>query len=177
MVQSSTAKIIKAIMSSAAEDELRALYINARKAAKEQMFLEEMGHPQPPTPMQTDNSTTEAIINSCVQPKCTKAMDMCFYWLCNWAVNKKQFFWHPGVLNFVEYWSKHHPVPHHNNMRPEFLTPFKTVLELHAQKAHSPQRCVKLSTTTYLSVTPEERVFRRLKFWNLKFSTSTKSSS
>jgi hypothetical protein len=70
------AKIIKAVMSSAAEAKLGTLYINASKAIKEQNILHEMGHPQPLTPMQTDNSTAEAIINSRVQPKHTKAMDM-----------------------------------------------------------------------------------------------------
>eukprot|EP00804_Cyclotella_cryptica_P018395 CCRYP_020373-RC/>CCRYP_020373-RC protein AED:0.45 eAED:0.45 QI:0/-1/0/1/-1/0/1/0/42 len=40
-----------------------------------------MGHKQPPTPVQTDNSTPDGIINSRVQPKRTKAMDMHFHWL------------------------------------------------------------------------------------------------
>ena len=65
-------------MSFAAEAEIGALYTNARKGVEEQNILEEMGHPQPPTPVQTDNSTAEGIINSRVQPKCTKAMDMRF---------------------------------------------------------------------------------------------------
>ena len=63
------AEIIKAVMSSTAEAELGALYINARKAVEECQILEEMGHPQPPTPIQTDNSTAEGIINARVQPK------------------------------------------------------------------------------------------------------------
>ena len=136
------AEIIKAVMSSAAEAELGALYINARKAIEERNILEEMGHPQPPTPMQTDNSTAEAIINARVQPKRTKAMDMRFHWLRDRAVNQKQFrfFWRPGPLNFADYWTKHHSPAHHINMRPEFLTPFKTVLELRAQNALSPAR-------------------------------------
>jgi hypothetical protein len=75
------AKIIKAVMSSAAESELGSLYINAQKGVKERIILEEMGHPQPATPVQTDNSTAEGIINSRVQPKRTKAMDMRFHWL------------------------------------------------------------------------------------------------
>ena len=76
------AEIIKAVMSSAAEAELGSLFINAKKGVKERIILEGIGHPQPPTPMQTDNSTAaEGIINSRVQPKRTKAMDMRFYWL------------------------------------------------------------------------------------------------
>ncbi len=78
-------------MSFAAEAEIGALYTNARKGVEERNILEEMGHPQPPTPVQTDNSTAEGIINSQVQPKRTKAMDMWFHWLRDRGVNQKQF--------------------------------------------------------------------------------------
>ena len=70
------ASIIKAVMSSAAKAEISALYTNARKGVEERNILRVMGHPQPPTPVQTDNSTAEGIINLRVQPKSTKAMDM-----------------------------------------------------------------------------------------------------
>ena len=51
-------------MSSAAEAELAALYINAREAVYIRQILHEMGHPQPRTPIQTDNSTAEGVINN-----------------------------------------------------------------------------------------------------------------
>ena len=51
------AKIIKAVMSSAADAELGGLFINAKTAVPIQTTLEELGHKQPPTPIQTDNST------------------------------------------------------------------------------------------------------------------------
>jgi len=66
------ASIIKSVMSSAAEAEIGALYINARKGVEERNILEEMGHKQPPTPVQTDNSTADSIVNLRVQPKRTK---------------------------------------------------------------------------------------------------------
>jgi hypothetical protein len=40
-----------------------------------------MGHKQPPTLLQTNNSMAEAVINGKVQSKHTKAMDMRFHWL------------------------------------------------------------------------------------------------
>lgn len=83
-------EIIKAVMSSAAEAELSALYINARKGIEERQILTEMGHPQLPTPIQIDNSMAESIVNNRVQPNCTKAMDMCFHWLCD-RETQKQF--------------------------------------------------------------------------------------
>jgi hypothetical protein len=57
------AEIIKGVMSSAAEAELGAMYINACKAVEERIILEEMGQKQPATPVQVDNSTAEGIIN------------------------------------------------------------------------------------------------------------------
>jgi len=68
--------MIKAVMSSTAEAKISALYTNACKGVEERNILRVMGHPQPPTPVQTDNSTAEGIINLRVQPKRTKAMDM-----------------------------------------------------------------------------------------------------
>ena len=75
------AQIIKAVMSSAAEAEIGALFINAREAIPARTTLEEMGHPQPPTPMQTDNTTALGVVNRNLQPRRTKAMDMRFHWL------------------------------------------------------------------------------------------------
>ena len=75
------AHIIRHVMSSATEAKLAALYIMAREAVYIRIILEEMGHKQPPTPLQTDNSMADGIINGKVVPKRTKAMDMRFYWL------------------------------------------------------------------------------------------------
>jgi hypothetical protein len=72
------AQLIKAVMSSVAEAKLGALNINACKAVPQRQLLKEMGHPQPPTPIQTNNSTTLGDVNSNIQPQRTKAMDMRF---------------------------------------------------------------------------------------------------
>ena len=63
------ATIIKAVMSSAAEAELGALYLNASEAVYLRQILTKMGHPQPRTPIQTDNSTAEGVINNKIQSK------------------------------------------------------------------------------------------------------------
>jgi hypothetical protein len=57
------AHIIKHVMTSATEAELAALYIMAREAVYMRIILEEMGHTQPATPIQTDNTMAEAVIN------------------------------------------------------------------------------------------------------------------
>jgi hypothetical protein len=119
-------------MSSAAKAELGAMYINARKAVDKGIILEKMGHKQPATPVQVDNTTAKGIINKRVQPKCTKSMDMHFHWLRDCSINQQQyqFYWRPGPTNYADYWTKHHPAAHHPNMRPVFLTPFSQLLEL-----------------------------------------------
>ncbi len=63
------AQLIKAVMSSAAEAELGALYINAGEAVPQRQLLEEMGHHQPKTPIQTNNSTPLVVVNSNIQPR------------------------------------------------------------------------------------------------------------
>ena len=110
-------------MSSAAEAEIGAMYINARKAVPTRRTLEEMGHPQPNTPMQTDNSTADAVVNNKVQPKRTKAMDMRYYWLRDRA-KQQQFHihWKSGDKNLADYYTKHHSPSHHRKMRSVYLT-------------------------------------------------------
>jgi hypothetical protein len=116
-------KILKAIMSSAAKAKLGALYINAREAIPMQHLLEEMGHKQPPTPIQTDNSTAHSVITNNIQPRCTKGMDMQFHWLqCRDSQGRLRYYWHPGPNNQANYWTKHHCAAHHIKNRPTILT-------------------------------------------------------
>ena len=124
------AHIIKHVMSSATEAELAALYISAQEAVYIWIILEEMGHKQPPTPLQTDNAMAEAVTNGKIQPKRTKAMDMRFHWLRDRECQQQfRIYWRPGKLNYADYWTKHHAATHHQNIRKEFLTPH-IVLEM-----------------------------------------------
>jgi hypothetical protein len=76
------AQIIKAVMSSAAEAEVGALYINCIEAIPAHHTLKFMGHPQPLAPMQMNNTTKLGIVNNNVIKK-LKAMDMKYHWLHN----------------------------------------------------------------------------------------------
>ena len=94
-----------------------------REAVYIRIILEEMGHKQPPTPLQTDNSMAEAVVNVKIQPKQTKAVYMCFRWLRDIECQDKfRIYWIPGKSNFADYWTKHHPSKHHQNTQKEFLT-------------------------------------------------------
>ena len=115
-------------MSSAAEAELGALYIVARECVYIRLILEEMGHPQPATPLQTDNSTADSVVNSKIQPKRLKAMDMRFHWLRDQEARRQfRIYWRSGKLNNADYHTKNHPASHHIAVRHEYLTPKKYV--------------------------------------------------
>jgi hypothetical protein len=86
-----------------------------------------MGHPQPRTPIQTDNTTVEGVINNKIQPRCTKAMDMRFHWLRDRkAQGQFKIYSRPGNTNLADYFMKHHPPAHHlmsgQNFSPESKT-------------------------------------------------------
>ena len=56
------ATIIKVVMSAAAEAELGELFLNAKEGVYLRQILTKMGHPQPHTPLQTNNTTADGII-------------------------------------------------------------------------------------------------------------------
>jgi hypothetical protein len=74
-------QIIQAVMSSAVEAKLGALFINAKTAVSMRQTLAELGHPQPCTPMQTNNAMAHRLLTNEILPKALKAMDMRFHWL------------------------------------------------------------------------------------------------
>lgn len=69
---------------------------NAKETCPIRITLEELGYPQPPTPLQTDNLTAAGISNDTIKQKRSKAIDMRFDWLRDRV--------HQGRLQI--YWSK-----------------------------------------------------------------------
>ena len=68
-------------MSSAAEAEIGAGYINAREALPIRVCLEEMGHPQLPTPLAVDYTTAIDFANKTIKQRMSEAIDMHSYWM------------------------------------------------------------------------------------------------
>ena len=60
------AKILRNVMSSAAETEVGALFLNAKEGTVLRTTLDEMGYPQQATPIQTDNSTASGVANNII---------------------------------------------------------------------------------------------------------------
>ena len=125
-------------MASAAEAEVGVLYTNAQEALPMRQCLEELGHPQPATPLKTDNSTAQGIINNTIKQKRSKAMDMKFYWLRDRALQKQVYiYWEPGHRNLADLPTKHHAGSHHHRVRPIYVyDKTKTPLSI--------QWCIKL---------------------------------
>ena len=68
-------------MSLAEESKIGANFLNAKDALLISTTLKELGHPQPPTPMQVDNNTPVGFANDTIKQKRSKAIDMRFYWM------------------------------------------------------------------------------------------------
>ena len=116
------AKIIKNVMASAAEAEVAALFLTAQEMVPLRQCLIDLGHPQPATPLKTDNSTAKGIVTGTIKQKRSKAIDMRFYWLRD-RVKQGQFnvYWEPGQHNLADYVTKHHPSTHHKRLRPIYM--------------------------------------------------------
>jgi hypothetical protein len=111
------------VLSSAAEAELGALFHNGKEACPPLLIaLEVMGHPQPATPMATDNNTASSIAIDTVKQKRSKAIDIQFYWIRH-RVRQGQFkiYWSKGQTNRANYISKHLPAFHHQEIRSTYL--------------------------------------------------------
>jgi hypothetical protein len=117
---------MKVVVSSAAEAELGAIFHNGKEAAWLHTTLNDIGHAQPPTPIQTDNSCATGIANGIVMQRHSKAIDMRFYWIPDWvAQGHFVVHWRQGSDNLADYFTKHHSPSHHCLMHSRYL------LELH----------------------------------------------
>jgi hypothetical protein len=116
------AKILHNVMSSAAKAEVGALFSNTKATTILRTTLTEMGYPQPATPLQTNKSTANGIINGMVKQQQSKAIDMHFYWIRDHTTQGHfKVYWAPGSNNLGDYFNKHHSPKHHRTMHPSFL--------------------------------------------------------
>ena len=83
-------QILKFVAASVAEAELRALYLNVKQGRIIRLALEEMGHPQPPTPINCDNLTTTGIVNGTVKQQRSRSMEKNYFYVID-QVDNKQF--------------------------------------------------------------------------------------
>ena len=102
-------KIIQNVMGSAVEAKIAAAYMITREAVPIRITLEELGHPQFPTPIQVDNTTCADFANDTIKQKCTNSINMNHYWLQDRTkLGKFLVYWRAGCYDYADYHSKHH---------------------------------------------------------------------
>ena len=148
--------ILKFVAASAAEAELGALFVNAKEGRVIRLILQELGHPQPPTPIHCDNSTAAGIANNTVKRQRSRSMEMRYFWIAD-QVARHQFDvrWHPGQENMGDYHTKTHPTSHHVRVRPYYLHEANSPLEL--PRAMTPEElrgCAKIPMAPPISRQP-----------------------
>ena len=106
------------MVASAAEAETAGLFYNGQEIVLLRRILRALGHPQPPTPLQTDNTTASDFANRTLRLKRSKSWDMRFHWLRDQERRGDlHVFWGKGITNKGDYYTKHFPPSHHRTMR------------------------------------------------------------
>ena len=117
-----TCTIMTLVAASAAEAELGALFLNAQEARIIRLTLLELGHPQPPSSVQVDNTTFIEIVNNTIKRQQSRAMEMRYFWLLNQKNNKYfKVYYKPGAENMGDYPSKAHTGAIHAHVRPYYM--------------------------------------------------------
>jgi hypothetical protein len=113
---------IRNVVGSVAEAECSGCYRSAQQAIPIRLALIELGHPQPRTPIKTDNSTASGFVNKSIRQKRSKSWDMRYHWLRD-RIAQGQFhiFWDKGINNLADYFTKHFPPSHHIEIRPNYI--------------------------------------------------------
>jgi hypothetical protein len=70
-----TCTILKLVATSATVAKLGALFLNAQEAKVLRLTLDELGHPQPPTPVHVDKTITASIVNNTIKRQRSRAME------------------------------------------------------------------------------------------------------
>jgi hypothetical protein len=117
-----TCIILKLVAAFAAKAKLGALFLNAQEAKVLHLTLAKLGHPQPPTPIHIDNTTTISIIKNTIKCQCSRAMEMRYFWLLDGKTQQYfSFYYQPRQENLGNYPSKHHMADIHQHVRPYYV--------------------------------------------------------
>jgi len=115
-------KTIRNVVASAAEAEIGGLFHNAQISIPIRVLLTALGHPQPPTPIKTDNATAHGFIYDNINLKKSKSWDMKYFWLRDRKEQRQfKFTWDYGDQNEGDYFTKHHATIYHRDMRPRYI--------------------------------------------------------
>ena len=115
-------KTLRGVLASAAETETGGVFHNAQTAIILKRALEALGHPQPPTPLRTDNSVANSFVHFNIKQRRSKTWDMRWNWLRDKQThNEVDVYWGPGNVNEADYFTKHHPPTYHKLTRSRYI--------------------------------------------------------
>jgi hypothetical protein len=121
------------VVASAAEAEYGGIFHNAKEGVALRNTLADLGHPQPPTVITTDNQVAQNLANDTVKQRRSKAVDMRYHWIRD-RIRQGQFNvnWQPGTANLADFFTKLHPPKYHREIRKLYVTdpPRSTQLSL-----------------------------------------------
>jgi hypothetical protein len=105
-----------------------------------------MGHLQPATPLQTDNTTAHAILRGTCKHQRSKAIDMHFYWVRDRTVpNQFDIGWEQSTKNLGDYFTKHHTPAHHKVIRKMYINDTKSPKYIPEAHEKPPHPCVDIA--------------------------------
>lgn len=110
--------IIPTVVSSAAEAEYAAMFMVGQAAEGIRSTLEDLGYPQGPTRIISDNACAVGIAHDTVKQKRSKAIDMRYHWIRD-RVRMGHFVvdWLPGEQNIADFFTKVYSTRDHLSTR------------------------------------------------------------
>ena len=111
--------IIPVVVSSVAEAEYAAVFMNAREGSALRTILDSIGYPQPTTEILCDNMCAVGLASDTIAPKQTKSINMQFHWIRD-RVKQQEFqvTWRKGANNLADFFTKALPVNVHKSIMP-----------------------------------------------------------
>lgn len=140
------------VATSAAAAKLGVLFLNACAAKITRLTLEELGHPQTPSPIHINNSTTVGIVNDTTKRQKSRSLEMGNFWLLDGSIQKLvNFQYHPGYKNLADYPSKSHTGANHLAVHPFYVhMPTSPQFLQRAAKPSVRRGCVDKVGPTYI---------------------------
>ena len=120
------------VLASADEAKPGALSINWNKSVIPRNIIQYIGHRQPATLVQTENSSAKGIVNRTAKQRRSKEIYMRYYWI-QYQPEQGQLkkYWSKGATYRAYYFTKEHNTYHHQSIRPMYL---KNIIETRLPK-------------------------------------------
>jgi hypothetical protein len=116
-------KRLDVVVASAGEAEYGGVYENGKEGEQFRRTLEDLGHPQDATPIETDNQFAYSLANDLVKQRRSKAIDMRYHWIRD-RIRQGHFIihWKPGKDNLADFFTKLHPPKYHREKRALYVS-------------------------------------------------------